>query len=69
MNQKMQKPGKRDATSRHKCTFKYYLDINLQREEVCDKTLLDVFAIMQKRIQTLHWKMKDGGFGSARSER
>jgi hypothetical protein len=57
---KKQKPGKSDATSRRKCTFKCFLGINLQREEVCQKTLLNIFVIMYRQIQTLQGKIKAG---------
>jgi hypothetical protein len=36
------------------------LDTNLQREEFCQKTLLDVFTITQRRNYALKGKNKDG---------
>lgn len=50
------KKGKTDATSRKHATFTY----KVQSKEVCQKTLLDIFSITQRRIQTLQHKLKDG---------
>ncbi|KAJ8875963.1 hypothetical protein PR048_023871 [Dryococelus australis] len=44
--------------SRSQTTFKYHLPVNDKSYNVCKKTVLDVFQISSRRVQTLQTKMK-----------
>jgi hypothetical protein len=48
-------------TTTRTCSYKYNI-LNAQgyRKEVCKKTLMDVFAVSQKRLQILKEKLKTG---------
>lgn len=49
-----------EATSRRKCTFRYYLTIEGKHVEICLKTLCDTVNVTPRRIQILQDKLKVG---------
>lgn len=52
--------GKTDATSSRTSSFSYYVKVNGELMQVCQKTFCDTFQISFRRVQILQAKLKNG---------